>query len=330
MADLRTEFLGLKLKSPVIAGSSGMTSDINHLIALEKAGVGAVILKSIFEEQINRETTASIGSGDAYPEAGDYIRNYIRANTLEEYVKLLKTAKSELGIPVIPSINCMTDGGWVDFARHLEDAGADAVEVNAFVLPVNPFRESADVESVYYRIIKHLKSEIKIPVLFKIGHNFTNLPMFVSKLKGYGADGVTIFNRFFEPDIDIDKMEVGGATVFTTSSDIRTTIRWTGILRSMAGNFDISASTGVHDGKSVVKLLLAGANTAQLCSVLYREGTDVVGKINGDIAAWMDAKGYRSIDEFRGKLAYSDIKNVDLYERSQFMKYFSNKKIDRL
>lgn len=222
MADLRTEFLGLKLKSPVIAGSSGMTSDINHLIALEKAGVGAVILKSIFEEQINRETTASIGSGDAYPEAGDYIRNYIRANTLEEYVKLLKTAKSELGIPVIPSINCMTDGGWVDFARHLEDAGADAVEVNAFVLPVNPFRESADVESVYYRIIKHLKSEIKIPVLFKIGHNFTNLPMFVSKLKGYGADGVTIFNRFFEPDIDIDKMEVGGATVFTTSSDIRT------------------------------------------------------------------------------------------------------------
>ena len=331
MTSLKTKYMGLELRSPIIAGSCGLTSDVNKMVEMEKAGVGAVVLKSIFEEQINEETSgvfkAGYGMSDAYPEAEDYIKAYIRSNTIQKYVDLVRDAKSHLTIPVIASVNCFSGGEWVTFARQLEEAGADALELNVFILPVNQFKESVEVENVYFEIVKSIKDQIKIPVAVKISHYFTNLSAFVDKIRAYGADATTIFNRFYEPDININTLEMGAASVFSTATELRTTLRWTGILAGKDKRLEISASTGVHGGEAAVKLLLAGATTVQVCSVLYERGIHVIEDINGFIGKWMESKAFKTIEDYRGMLSYSSIENPDLYERAQFMKYFSNKQI---
>ena len=331
MASLKTKYMGLELRSPIIAGSCGLTSDVNKMVEMEKAGVGAVVLKSIFEEQINEETSgvfkAGYGMSDAYPEAEDYIKTYIRSNTIQKYVDLVRDAKSRLTIPVIASVNCFSGGEWVTFARQLEEAGADALELKVFILPVNQFKESVEVENVYFDIVKSIKGQIKIPVAVKISHYFTNLSAFVDKIKAYGANATTIFNRFYEPDININTLEMGAASVFSTATELRTTLRWTGILAGKDKRLEISASTGVHSGEAAVKLLLAGATTVQVCSVLYERGIHVIEDINDFIGKWMDSKAFNTVEDYRGMLSYSSIENPDLYERAQFMKYFSNKQI---
>lgn len=325
MGNLKTKFAGLELNSPIIAGSCGLTSDIKKLQEIEAAGAGAVVLKSIFEEQINMEVSRSIGDS-SYPEETDYIQNYIRANTIQQYIDLVKLAKERLKIPVIASINCLKNGEWVSFAKELENAGADAIELNAFILPLDEFKESIDIENVYYDIVKHVKSEVKIPLIMKIGNYFTNLPMFVSKLKALGADAVTVFNRFYEPDIDIERMTVGVASVFSLPTDLRQSLRWTGILAGEDKQLQISSSTGVHSGEAVVKLLLAGATTVQVCSALYEQGIPAIRTMNYFISSWMEKKSFKNIEEFRGKLSYTDAGHADRYERAQFMKYFSDRR----
>lgn len=325
MGNLKTKFAGLELNSPIIAGSCGLTSDIKKLQEIEVAGAGAVVLKSIFEEQINMEVSRSIGDS-SYPEETDYIQNYIRANTIQQYIDLVKLAKERLKIPVIASINCLKNGEWVSFAKELENAGADAIELNAFILPLDEFKESIDIENVYYDIVKHVKSEVKIPLIMKIGNYFTNLPMFVSKLKALGADAVTLFNRFYEPDIDIERMTVGVASVFSLPTDLRQSLRWTGILAGEDKQLQISSSTGVHSGEAVVKLLLAGATTVQVCSALYEQGIPAIRTMNYFISSWMEKKSFKNIEEFRGKLSYTDAGHADRYERAQFMKYFSDRR----
>lgn len=326
MANLKTKFIGLELRSPIIAGSCGVTSDVNRLQEIANYGAGAVILKSVFEEQIDREADRALGD-DSYPEEIDYIRNYLRANTVQQHIDLVKLAKSKLDIPVIASVNCLRNGEWVSFATELEKAGADALELNAFILPTDAFMESEDMENIYYDIVKHVKAVVKIPVIVKIGHYFTNLPAFVSKLKAFGADAVTIFNRYYEPDIDIERMTVGAASVFSLPTDLRMTLRWTGILAGKDKMLQISSSTGVHDGQAVVKLLLAGAATVQVCSALYEQGTSCIRSMNHFLSAWMDKKSFKTIDEFRGRLSYADVNQAERYERAQFMKYFSDRKI---
>lgn len=325
MGNLKTKFVGLELNSPIIAGSCGLTSDIKKLQEIEAAGAGAVVLKSIFEEQINMEVSRSIGDS-SYPEETDYIQNYIRANTIQQYIDLVKLAKERLKIPVIASINCLKNGEWVSFAKELENAGADAIELNAFILPLDEFKESIDIENVYYDIVKHVKSEVKIPLIMKIGNYFTNLPMFVSKLKALGADAVTLFNRFYEPDVDIERMTVGVASVFSLPTDLRQSLRWTGILAGEDKQLQISSSTGVHSGEAVVKLLLAGATTVQVCSALYEQGIPAIRTMNYFISSWMEKKSFKNIEEFRGKLSYTDAGHADRYERAQFMKYFSDRR----
>lgn len=325
MADLKTNFAGLTLKTPLIAGSCGLTAEVEKLREIEKNGAGAVILKSVFEEQIRMDIQKMTGNSTS-PEEEDYLRNYVRANTLQQYTDLVKAAKAYLGIPVIASINCLADGEWVDFAKELEQAGADALELNIFALPLDEFQESAEVENTYYSIVKHVRSQVKMPLVVKISHYFTNLPAFVAKLKAFGADAVTLFNRFYEPDIDIEQFSVGAASVLSNPSDLRTTLRWTGILAGKDPRLQISASTGVHSGEAVVKMLLAGATTVQVCSVLYENGTAVLQDMNRFIASWMDRHAFCNIGQFRGKLSYANVENAARYERAQFMKYFSNRK----
>lgn len=325
MANLKTKFIGLELKSPIIAGSCGLTADINKLQEMENNGVGAVILKSVFEEQITMETAKALGE-DSYPEEADYIRTYIRANTLQQYIDLVKLAKSRLDIPVIASINCLKDGEWINFATELEKAGADALELNAFILPTDEFLESAEIENLYFNIVRHVKAVVKIPVIIKIGSSFTSLPAFVSKLKAYGADAITLFNRFYEPDIDIHNFTIGSAPVFSMPTDIRTTLRWTGILTGKDKLLEVSSSTGVHNGEAAVKLLLAGATTVQICSAMYEQGISCIRTMNHFMSSWMDKNAFEEIVDFRGKLSYADVNQAGRYERAQFMKYFSDRK----
>lgn len=325
MADIRTNFAGLMLQSPVIAGSCGLTADAGKLREIEENGAGAVILKSVFEEQMRMDVREMTGNSDS-PEEEDYLRNYVRANTLQHYIGLVKAAKAQVSIPVIASINCIADGEWVSFAKELEQAGADALELNIFALPLDEFKESGETENVYYSIVKHLRSQVRLPLIVKISHYFTNLVTFVSKLKAYGADAVTLFNRFYEPDIDIERLSVGVASVFSNPSDLRATLRWTGILAGKDPQLQISASNGVHSGEAVVKMLLAGATTVQVCSALYENGMEVLGEMNRFLASWMESHAFCNIGQFRGKLSYANVENAARYERAQFMKYFSDRK----
>ncbi len=320
MSQLETTYLGLKLKNPVIVGSSGLTSSIDKIKKIEEKGAGAIVLKSIFEEQIKFEA-GKLANGSDSPEAWDYVNYYVKNNTVQQYLDLIKKAKQEVKIPVIASINCVSSKEWTGFAKSIEEAGADAIEINVFVLPNDRNATAEKYENIYFELAEKLKSTLKIPFAFKLGSHFSNLVGFIQKLN---VPGVVLFNRFYAPDIDIDNMELIAAEIFSSPADIHNSLRWVGIISSKISDLDIAASTGVHDGKAVIKQILAGANAVQVCSTLYKNGIDHLESIIKEIEEWMDKHGYNNIDEFRGKMSYAKIDDPLIYERSQFMKYFSS------
>lgn len=320
MSQLETTYLGLKLRNPVIVGSSGLTSSIDKIKKIEEKGAGAIVLKSIFEEQIKFEA-GKMANGSDSPEAWDYVNYYVKNNTVQQYLDLIKKAKQEVKIPVIASINCVSSKEWTGFAKSIEEAGADAIEINVFVLPNDRNATAEKYENIYFELAEKLKSTLKIPFAFKLGSHFSNLVGFIQKLN---VPGVVLFNRFYAPDIDIDNMELIAAEIFSSPADIRNSLRWVGIISSKISDLDIAASTGVHDGKAVIKQILAGANAVQVCSTLYKNGIDHLESIIKEIEEWMDKHGYNNIDEFRGKMSYAKIDDPLVYERSQFMKYFSS------
>ena len=323
MEDLTTKYLGLTLKSPLIVSSSRLTSTLGQLKEAEDSGAGAVVLKSLFEEQINYHIN-SMASSSGYPEADDYLSNYIHSNSVDTYLDLIRKAKQNLGIPVIPSINCFTSHGWIGFAKKMADAGADAIEINVFFMPVDRKKSSADSEKLYFDLIENLKKTVKIPVALKIGYRFSNILYMIDQFYIRGIEGVVMFNRFYEPDIDINKMEVIPASIFSNENERRYVLRWIGMASAQDIKIDISASTGVHSGQDAVKYLLAGADTVQVCSVLYNKGIPFVKIMNKQISDWMNSKGFKTINEFRGKLNYLNYEKPTVFERTQFMKYFSS------
>lgn len=323
MINLETNYIGLKLKNPVIVSSSGLTNSLDKIKQIEKAGAGAVVLKSLFEEQINHEAGKMMGQSQNYPEAEAYIRTYTKSHSVGQYLKLIGSAKKETTIPIIASINCVSVDDWTGFAKQIQEAGADALELNIHIVPTNVDRSSQEIEQVYYSIVEKVKEDLSIPIVVKIGYHFSNLNQFVNGLFYRKVKGVVLFNRFYQPDIDIDKLELISSEVFSSPAEIRNSLRWVGILSDKVKNIEISASTGIHDGAAVVKFLLAGAQTVQVCSVLYKKGTQYLGDIIQDISTWMETKKYNTIDEFRGKLNYGTKGDPAIYERTQFMKYFS-------
>jgi dihydroorotate dehydrogenase (fumarate) len=326
MADLKTTFAGIELKNPIIVGSSGLTDSVEKIKDIAKQGAGAVILKSLFEEQISYEAYNTINSNEAneYPEAADYIKGYTKNNTVNDYLNLIKQAKKEVDIPVIASINCITVSDWIEFAQSVQKAGADALEVNVFILPTDRNKKPEEYELRYHELYEKLKKEISIPIIFKIGQQFTNLLGLLDRFKADGVNGVTLFNRFYEPDIDIEKLSIKAAEVFSNPSDIRKVLRWVAIASGKIEGLDISASTGIHDAEAAIKMILSGATTVQICSTVYQKGTGVINEIINGLTKWMENKNYSSINEFRGLLNYRKLENPEMYERSQFMKYFSN------
>ena len=323
MPNLEVNYLGLKLKNPVIAGSSGLTSTVDKIRALEETGAGAVVLKSLFEEQINYEV-GSLVEGHDYPEAEDYIKNYTKSNSVESYLKLIEEAKKSVSIPVIASINCVSAQDWTGFSRRIEEAGADALELNVFFIPTDKFKSSGDFENIYFDLASQVTGIVKIPVAMKLGNNFTNITGTVDRLYALGIKGAVMFNRFYEPDIDIERMKLSSSDVFSSPSDLRHVLRWIALVSDKVSLIDISASTGVHSWEAVVKQLLAGAKTVQVCSVLYKKGIREMANLVQGLEEWMKKKGLRSVDEFRGKMSYRKIPDPSVYERSQFMRYFSS------
>jgi dihydroorotate dehydrogenase (fumarate) len=323
MINLSSNYLGLPLVSPLIVSSCGLTGSVDKIRRFAEAGAGAVVLKSLFEEQIRFEAGVQIQRSD-YPEAHDYISRYVKSNSLEEYLKLIESAKKTVKIPVIASINCISATEWISFAKNIEAAGADALELNVFFLASHKEVSGEKIENLYYEVLQKIREVASIPIAVKIGYQFTNLAATVNNMYLRGAKGVVLFNRFYEPDIDVEAMKLTSSEVLSSPADIRQSLRWVGILSDKVERIDIAASTGIHDGKAVIKQILAGAKAVQICSVLYKQGETQIKVMLDDLKSWMTRKKYNSIDDFRGKLNYSHIADPAMYERSQFMKYFSD------
>lgn len=323
MSNINTRYLGLDLSSPVIVGSSNFTSKVESIAEAEAAGAGAVVLKSLFEEQIVSQAH-SLSVRESYPEADDYLQYYTRTNSVDAYLELVAGARRTVKIPVIASINCFSPKGWVDFALEIEKAGASALEVNIFFIPTDKHLSSKDSESVYFNIIDNLRKKLRIPISVKIGLKFSNILNFVWQMHNHGAAGVVMFNRFYEPDIDINNLNIIPASVLSNPVEQRYVLRWVGMVSAQDTKMDISASTGVYTGEDAIKYLLAGATTVQVCSALYKRGFTVVSEINEALRRWMDIKEFSSLSDFRGRLNYRNVENPSLFERSQFMKHYSS------
>ena len=311
-----TIYMGMRLRNPVIVASSGLTSTPEKVKACADAGAGAVVLKSIFEEQLEAEM-GIMSEGAWYPEAADYIGRYGMENAVSAYLELYRASAGMVGIPVIPSIHCFGSGKWVEFAARLQDAGAPAVELNAFILPSDPRKTGRRNEEALLDILTDIKKVISIPVAVKLGSYFSSLPTFAGEMESAGADALVLFNRFYMVDFDIEEMQVVPGTNRSSPREAQMVTRWISILYPML-KCDLASTTGVHDGPGVVKQLLAGARAVQVCSVLYENGLKTIGEMLGFLSDWMKRHGHSSIDDFLGKMAATD--NPAEFLRVQFMK----------
>ena len=322
MADLSTEYMGLKLKNPLIVASCSLSKQLDGIHRIADSGAGAVVLKSLFEEQIQKEMVEDIeqyiGPSWHY-EAYDYVNKMGMELGPREYLKLIEEAKKSVSIPVIASLNCISTGWWKDYAKQIESAGADALEMNIAFLPDDIKKTSEEIEQIYYKVLEKVKGTIDIPIAVKIGPYFTSMAQFAFELGKRGASALVFFNRFYQFDIDIENMKVIGANYLSTSSEMNLPLRWIALLFGQV-NCDLSATTGVHNGQSVIKLILAGAQSVQLCSVLYKKGVEYVSTILDETELWLDEHDVKSIADIRGKLSRQESAKPELYERLQYIK----------
>jgi len=294
---------------------------------MEKHGAGAVVMKSIFEEEILLEAREQMKEAEKNPliysglsETLDYLDLHIREDNLEKYLQLIRDAKNAVSIPIIGSINCISTEDWIHFTRKMEEAGADALELNIFLNPAD--FKSKEFEQAYFKIIEKVLRTVKIPVSLKISKYFTRLGLSVKALSETGVSGVVMFNRFYAPDIDIKKMELSTPQMFSSPEEQYETLRWIAILSERV-NVNIAASTGIHTGEDVIKMLLAGANAVQVVSSLYKNGPEQIRRMLEKVDTWMSDQGYDSVEQYRGKISRKYGADPAAFERMQFMKYFS-------
>jgi dihydroorotate dehydrogenase (fumarate) len=336
--DLTNDYLGLSLPTPIIAGSSGMTSSVKQVKALADYGAGAIVLKSIFEEEVMHEyadfiQTAKSKYGD--PQYFDYdgqrnpIEYYdyiIREENLKKYIELIEGCKAAVNIPVIASINCFFYSvEWLSYAVNLQNAGADALELNMFFPPTDFEHTREEKEALYFKIVEKVTQAVSVPVALKISPYFTDLGPMIQRLSETGIKGLVLFNRFFSPDFDIDKLQVKPSFVFSSPSDLSLSLRWIAVMANKV-SCDLAASTGVHEPAAVIKQLLAGADAVQVASCLYKNGPQYLKELLDGLETWMAAKKYQSISDFKGKLSQERSTDPAIYERAQFMRYFGGKK----
>lgn len=325
MTNLTTRYLGLELEHPIIASSSPLTGSIDTLLALQEAGAAAVVLPSLFEEQIEHEELAfihTLETGSAlnvespsgyFPDLGAH------ESTVERHLNLLTRAKNELSIPVMASLNGTSNGGWASYAIAFEDRGADALELNVYLVAAEPDATGPEVEDRYLRLVEHVRASVEIPLAVKIGPQFSSPANMARRLADAGADGLVVFNRFYQPDIDLETLEVSPDINLSTSSEVRLTLRWVAI---MAGKVeaDLAATTGVHAPADVVKLILAGADVTMMTSALLRHGPGQLTVVRDGVERWFSERGYESLDQARGSVSQASVPDPVAFERSNYMK----------
>jgi dihydroorotate dehydrogenase (fumarate) len=323
MADLHTRYLGLELRSPLVASSSPLTGSLDWLRRLEAAGAGAVVLPSLFEEDLAEETEQvdallATGATGAEARAGHPDQAGYGAGP-SAYLSLVTQAKQTLSIPVIASLNGVSRGGWVRYAARLEAAGADAVELNIYYVSSRPGSSSSEVEWHYLDVVRSVRQAIGIPLAVKLSPYFSSLANLAGQLAEAGAGGLVLFNRFYQPDLDIEAMEVRPALELSSSIELRLPLRWIAILHRRVG-VSLAASTGVHSATDVVKVLLAGADVAMMTSALLRHGPDHLRTVEVGLRDWMDGHGYETVDQLRGRLSQRSIPDPAAFERANYLK----------
>ena len=320
---LSTTYLGLKLKSPIIVSSSTLTGSVESIKHCAEAGAGAVVLKSIFEEQIvseikREEGYTDVDIYDSYPEAQEYLNTHMRGTELDFYESLVRESKKMVDIPIIASVNCSDKGEWIRIAKELQDAGADALELNIAIAAFDRDLDPRDIEEEYIDILTEVEKNINIPVSVKLGDHFTNISRVAFSLSKAGANGLVLFNRFYNPDINVEKMKVVPGNSISAPEEIHNTLRWISLLSSQEIPCELSASRGVYTGEDVVKQILAGAKSVQVCSTLYRNGIDYIKQMNADVEAWMDRHGFENVDDFRGIVNKKE--DIKVVERLQYLR----------
>lgn len=323
-ADLTTEYLGLSLKNPLVASASPLTGDADTLRRLEQVGVGAAVLPSLFEEQIchDAQRVHALYEFQAYSSA-ESLSYFPRMKEYNigprEYLQKLEAAANSLSIPIIGSLNGSTPGGWVRYAKLLEDAGAAAIELNIYFVATDPHMTADDVESRYAELVSMVHEAVKIPVAVKIGQQFSNLASFVPRLATAGASGVVLFNRFLEPDIDLESLRIMPHLVLSNRHELRAPLRWIAILRDQV-SISLGATSGIHYPEDVIKLLLVGADACLVASTLLRHGVEYAGEMLSAIQNWLDMHEYVSIEQLKGSMSYGNCPESGNLERANYMK----------
>lgn len=324
MIDLKTTYLGLPLRTPLVASASPLSRDIDGIRRLEDAGASAVVLYSLFEEQLRQEEMdleyhLSAGAESFaesltyFPQAGEF------QTGPEGYLNQIVMAKAAVEIPVIASLNGATLGGWTEFARRIEEAGADAIECNIYFIPTDPNLQAADVEKTYIDILRAVKNAVSIPVAVKLSPFFSNLANMAKRLDDAGADGLVLFNRFYQPDIDLEELELRPSVLLSTPQALRLPLTWIGVLYGRI-KASLAATSGVHGAEDVIKLLMVGANVTMLCSALMRNGINHLRHVERELRDWMEEHEYESVAQMQGSMSQIRCSDPGAFERAQYMR----------
>jgi len=322
--DLSTIYMGLKLKNPLVPSASPLTREIDNIKRMEDSGAAAVVLFSLFEEQLTHEALELDHyldrDAEGYGEATSFFPNLATYNTgPDAYLEHIAAAKRATEIPIIASLNGVTPGGWMEFARQMEKAGADAVELNIYFIPTNPELTGGEIEQRYLEIISGVKQAVEIPVAVKLHPFFSNLTNMGRRMVEAGADALVLFNRFYQPDIDLEALEVVPNLVLSTPDDTRLPMRWLAILRGQVPA-DLAGSTGVHDPTDVIKLLMAGADVTMMTAALLRYGIDHLGRVEAGIRTWMEEHQYESVEQMKGSMSHKSCPDPEAFERGNYMR----------
>jgi dihydroorotate dehydrogenase (fumarate) len=329
--NLSTTYLGLKLKNPIVASASPLSRSMESMRRLADAGASAIVMHSLFEEQIthDEESLAHYKSYGAesyaealsyFPDTGDYQFGP------EEYLELVAKASGKLEIPIIASLNGITPGGWTSYAKKMAEAGASALELNIYYLPTDGTMAGVEVENRYSEVLKQVRSAVNIPIAMKLSPFFSSIPNTIQRLVREGADGLVLFNRFYQPDIDLDELDVKPGVELSTSYANRLPMRWIGVLYGKV-KASLAATSGVHTAEDVLKLTMVGADVTMMCSALLMHGPEYIGKVLHDVEWWMQEHEYESIEQMKGSLSHKSIAEPSAYERANYMKALNRYKL---
>ena len=322
--NLNTTYMGLPLKNPIVPSASPLSRSIDNIRRMEDAGAAAITMYSLFEEQIVFESAQlnyfmNYGT-DSFAEALTYFPKSSEYNLgPEQYLEHVAMAKAAVDIPVIASLNGVSDGGWIDYATKIQEAGADGIEVNLYFIPTNPNLTCGEVEHIYLDVLSNVKQHVTIPVAMKLSPYFTAMPRIAHALDIAGADALVLFNRFYQPDLDIEELSVGPHLVLSTSDELRLPMRWIAILYSRV-QCSLALTTGVHTVEDAVKAVMAGADVANTTSALLHHGIDHITTLVDGFARWMDEHEYESVDQMKGSLSQRNVAEPAAFERANYMK----------